>query len=522
MLHDRLLFAALFAVMGFGIVMRFWGLETHVFWHDEVYTRFFAAGYQAHDWKPALFTGEVLGVADVLHFQTNNPDKGLMDVVRGLANDEPQHPPVYYVLVRTWVGLFGDSVAALRSLSAAVSVLALPAMAWLCREVSGSWRAGAFGAALLAVSPFFVLYAQEAREYALWSVLILLTNASLLTAIRATRARWRSTVGWWGLFSVLTALSLYVAFSSYAIIAAQILYIIVICRGRPSRVSLSAAAAMAISAIVFAPWAWMLWGNLEAFQTAMKWTSSITIPQWEVLASLLLSFSRPFVDFWDNLEGGGGWIGVSVSLLGCCGVGLWLFSRGRSHWREPYALLVGLVVVPVALLLVPDLVWGGIRSLSTRYLTGSLLAVLVIAALWSADLARRGRLAPVGALLLCGAGSVVGNSLHPAPWTKGLSVSLPLVAERINASASPLLVANMERHHPGNVLALCHLLRPETRLQFIPFGVGYETPWTVDGDYTDIFLFSPIPPFVQEPFPVPSEKLYEDLFLELWRVDSSP
>lgn len=38
--------------------------------------------------------------------------------------------------------------------------------------------------ALIAVSPFHVLYAQEAREYSLWTVTILLSSAALLRAMR--------------------------------------------------------------------------------------------------------------------------------------------------------------------------------------------------------------------------------------------------------------------------------------------------------------------------------------------------
>ncbi|MFT7520209.1 MAG: putative membrane protein, partial [Kiritimatiellia bacterium] len=49
---------ALFIVLG--IALRFVALDHQIFWHDEVYSRFFAAGYQAADWKPALFTGEIL------------------------------------------------------------------------------------------------------------------------------------------------------------------------------------------------------------------------------------------------------------------------------------------------------------------------------------------------------------------------------------------------------------------------------------------------------------------------------
>jgi uncharacterized membrane protein len=75
------------------------------------------------------------------------------------------HPPVYYLLLKMWIGVAGDSVAGLRSLSVAAGVLAL-VLAW---HLARRWLAtGPALAALLwmAVSPHLVFHAQEARMYA--------------------------------------------------------------------------------------------------------------------------------------------------------------------------------------------------------------------------------------------------------------------------------------------------------------------------------------------------------------------
>ena len=490
----------LVAVVGFGVVLRFVGLEHHVFWHDEVYTTFFISGYQASDWKAVLFTGEVLDVQRVVAFQHVNPDKGLWDTVLGLAHDEPQHPPLYYLLLRVWVGVFGEGVGAIRSLSAVASVFALPAMYGLARELGGTPRTAWTAAALLAVSPFFVLYAQEAREYALWSVLILLASTSLVRAHHRGGA-------WWALYTASITLALYTSFSTAAVIGAHLVFVAATERG-PTRPAGAMIAALAASAALFLPWAWMLWSHFDAFTTSMAWAGAIVVPRAELLATLALSLSRPVVDLWSSLDSLFAIVGVTAT---CAMIGLALLDLRRTS-PGARALILALIVVPIALLLGPDLLFGGIRSLSTRYLTPVLLAVVLALAFAVGE-----RRWPATALLVAlGAASCLWNASQPTVWTKGISAGLPAIAARINAADRPLVIGTMEQHHPGNVLALCRLLEPGTQVQFLGPHVEYALP-----EGRDVFLYAPIvePRLRMEAREhARAELVYEDAHASLWRV----
>jgi len=68
-----------------------------------------------------------------------------LDTVKGLATEEPQLSPVYFILARFWVQLFCPQVAAVRSISAWISLLVFPSVYWLCwelfRSVSVGWMA---------------------------------------------------------------------------------------------------------------------------------------------------------------------------------------------------------------------------------------------------------------------------------------------------------------------------------------------------------------------------------------------
>ncbi|MCA1994216.1 MAG: hypothetical protein LDL41_19545 [Coleofasciculus sp. S288] len=53
-------------------------------------------------------------------YQRINPEIGLIETVNNLAIDNPQLPPLYFLMARFWVQWFGKSVSAIRSLSALI------------------------------------------------------------------------------------------------------------------------------------------------------------------------------------------------------------------------------------------------------------------------------------------------------------------------------------------------------------------------------------------------------------------
>jgi mannosyltransferase len=79
-----------------------------------------------------------------------------------------QHPPLYYTLLHFWMLLLGDGPAIVRSLSALFGVLTIPVVYLLGRRLAPEHeQVGLLAALLLALSPFHVRLAQEARMYTL-------------------------------------------------------------------------------------------------------------------------------------------------------------------------------------------------------------------------------------------------------------------------------------------------------------------------------------------------------------------
>ena len=110
-----------------------------------------------------------------------------------------QHPPLYYLLLHLWMRL-GDGEAVVRALSALCSTLTIPALYLLGHRLAGC-RVGLLAALILAISPFHVYFAQEARMYALLALnasLALYGLVRLLTDPRSTTlAPGRQLVDFW-------------------------------------------------------------------------------------------------------------------------------------------------------------------------------------------------------------------------------------------------------------------------------------------------------------------------------------
>lgn len=101
---------------------------------------------------------------DEYHSITLALSGGPLQIVRAAAADV--HPPLYFLLLRLWLDLFSDSLAWARGFSAVVSLLALIPLWRLARRLAGP-TAALLAAALLALSPYQLWYAQETRMYAL-------------------------------------------------------------------------------------------------------------------------------------------------------------------------------------------------------------------------------------------------------------------------------------------------------------------------------------------------------------------
>lgn len=106
----------------------------------------------------------------------------------GFTQVEDRLPPLYYLMLKGWTTLFGLSEVGVRSLSVVFGTLLIPVVASVAAALFN--RRVALGAAMLvALNPFLIWYAQEARMYApavFFSTLTVWAFVGLCTASKPT------------------------------------------------------------------------------------------------------------------------------------------------------------------------------------------------------------------------------------------------------------------------------------------------------------------------------------------------
>lgn len=141
------------------------------------------------------------------------------DIVRYTAVDV--HPPLYYLLLKTWSLIFGYNDFALRALSALLGAIAiLFAFMWLKYKYGKT--AAVLGSLFLALSPNFIRYGQEMRMYTLVAAIVFAATYTLQLAIDNKSRKW------WIIYAVLVALGMYTHYFTAFVWLAHVIYLLLI------------------------------------------------------------------------------------------------------------------------------------------------------------------------------------------------------------------------------------------------------------------------------------------------------
>ncbi len=457
---------------------RFVNLDRRPYWHDEAFTSLSISGYRADDLRDA-FDDRLHTVGDVLKYQQISADRGLLATAMSLATGDTHQVPLYYELARVWAAVFGDSPAAVRSASAAISLLSFPCVYWLCMEMFESAVAAWLGVALLALSPFHLMYAQEARSYALWTVITLLSTAVLLRAIRLqTRA------SWW-LYAAILAAGLYTHLFFVLVMLAHGIYLAVVTHGNRSATRLGAPRPLmaylrciAIASIAFVPWVIVMLIKYRLIRDQTSW-ARVDHGLIELGRAWVKGLSTVFVDPTITQKFAFKYI-VPIPLILLIAVAV--YHLCRTIGRRVYVLVLAVMAASVLPLMLPDLIFGGRRSGVARYWTPCYLMIEVSVAwllargLMSArPLRRRIARGTAAFLMMGGAVSCVAFLQADTWWNKGIAwYDTHEIARQINRQQQPLLICSaVPPMNLGQVLALSHRLHPDVRILLLD---GSELP----------------------------------------------
>jgi mannosyltransferase len=266
----------LLAVLVVGVVLRARGISGRAFWLDEA----FSVRIAQLDWS---------------------------EVVARSATDN--HPPLFFLILKGWMGVFGDSQLALRSLDLIIGVATIGFVYVLARRVLTTTVAAMIAAAWIAIHPTHIAWTAQVRMYALAGLLAVVSALLLLRALE--QPTWRRWAAWSGCAIALVYTHY---FGAFVVLAQGIHAVVCAVRAEPAErrmlvIRVVAAGALVVAA--FAPWI-----GIVASQAATKagawWVPPLSPSRllwaWSRIPGLLSE------DEFHTPEGG--WA-VVVGVLGC-------------------------------------------------------------------------------------------------------------------------------------------------------------------------------------------------------------
>lgn len=311
-------------------------------------------------------------------------------------------PPLYYLLLKAWISLWGTSAVAVRGLSALFGTLTIP-IVYLAGKQLYDRRTGLAAAAILCISQMHVYYSQEARMYGLLvflcTLLILFLSAALTTN---TRRDWL----WYALAAAAAVLT-----HNYGIfaVAAVLVCALWFTRQVPElrRSVLGATLAAGIIILPWFPFALknQFWGTAIQGDWLPPFSFGMIVQSYVRLASMHM-FTPGSVLFWVGHAGYLGCLFFAVRVL------TWRLSngegRGECDDRSTMILLSAIVVglgLPILVSLVRPI------YLPHRY---SIIALPAFVLLAGRGIVLAGRRRPVFAVLLGAA--ILVSSLAGLVW----------------------------------------------------------------------------------------------------------
>ncbi|WP_228056199.1 glycosyltransferase family 39 protein [Microcoleus sp. LEGE 07076] len=502
---------AIVIVLVIGILFRFANLDRKFYWIDETYTSLRVSGYTEAEIIKQISYQKIISPSDLQKYQQINSEKTLSDTLNSLAIEDPQHPPLYYILARYWAQWFGTSVTAMRSLAALISLLVFPAIYWLAWELFESSAVAWMAIAIFAISPYHILFAQEARQYSLWTLTTILSSAALLRSMRPEENQnpiW--LVSHWTLYAVTAAIGLYTHLLFVCVAAAHAIYVAVIANWRDVKTFVAYYVAALVALIAWMP---SLLNTVENFNQIRSTTA------WAEQTSLLRLVSRwagaVSIAFFDiGIDGSASaaqlalLIPAGIMILGLVGYAIYFLCRQTP--KRVWLLVLLLIATTAIFLALPDLLKGGRRSGNPRYLVPCYVGIqLAVAYLLSAKISnnldnfKQQKLWNIVISVLFLAGIVSGGVSSQADtwWNKGsgwLGAELA-VARIVNQASNPLIISDTNIAY---IMPLSYRLEPKVKLLIEPrcYTACYKNrelaskkpePPKIPGGFGELFLYRP-------------------------------
>ena len=157
------------------------------------------------------------------------------------------HPPIFYILLKIWISIGGESIFWLRFFPGLFSILSIIPFLLLCRQFKLSNSTIAIALTFFAVNGSLIKYSQEVRMY---SLLLCLALFSMWLFVRFLN----SGKGFL-FFVIVNILLVYTHYFGWLIVASEITAVLILSRERLKPIFLM----FGVTLLSFMPWIIVLW-----------------------------------------------------------------------------------------------------------------------------------------------------------------------------------------------------------------------------------------------------------------------
>ncbi|MGE3466485.1 MAG: glycosyltransferase family 39 protein [Pyrinomonadaceae bacterium] len=322
------------AICAVYLAVRLWGLTDSCLWFDEI----FGVHAAEHSWS------------SILSFVA-------VDLI---------HPPPFYLLLKLWIGVGGESLFWLRLFPVVFAVIAIFPFLSLCRELKIARWAAALALFLFAVNGSLIKYAQEVRMY---SALMCLSLFSMWLFARYFN-RGKGLVP----LIIVNVLMVYSHYFGWFVVLSEVALILWLQRVKWRAITLM----FAITFAAFLPWMIVILlaaGSGSGLSQNIGW---MTRPGLRQVVTLLLNLAEPFYYQASTAEPVSRvQIAVPILLTALVAITFYVLRKVRvADEKARDAVLITFFVMPVAAVfaaswLLPYSIWG------TRHLTIVFAPILI-------------------------------------------------------------------------------------------------------------------------------------------------
>jgi uncharacterized membrane protein len=227
MISTRTAYFLLFIIVTIAFILRTVNLDKHGIFLDEKATLLISQGMamEGNSQKNCFYTPNKNTFTPKEFWSPKTID----DFYDSIRRSDIGNSPFYYLLLHTWIKLFGMSDFSVRFMSVLFSCATVLLLFFFIKEHFKNLKLAVLGAFLMTIEPFFIAMSQQTRNYSMTFFLTLLTTHVFLKIIKNEEENKNDNKLYW-FYGILSALCLLSHFLTATIFMAHGLYVLLFVR----------------------------------------------------------------------------------------------------------------------------------------------------------------------------------------------------------------------------------------------------------------------------------------------------